>query len=295
MATSLELQHFAVLQLCYFHYATSIIIRATSNNPCHLTCYYTDKTPVRHATTRIERGLAVPWGAYWCFVAWQSIEQQEAGDTLTHTFEIPDWSYCQIKWFCFRGTVAGELSPSVSAIFQHHHPGILPTYFILRPNAPGYQCQISDQIGAPCPHHWANLDEDPHDGDSSMIWQSTPEWKTDLYAIESPPPPTYTPTKVTINSTIKKIGTHEFTLMAVLYIRTHDTNFWLSIEYVEDFNWNLYSWEINKNPATGEDWTPDEISNLQIGIGLGMYWHAGEAYSTAACTQIYARVDHTPP
>ena len=130
MTTSLELQHFAVLEVSYLHFETSIVITCTTNNPCHLTLYYTDKTPVRHATSLVKRGVSLPWGAYFCFVAWNSIEQQEAGDTLVHTFEIPDWSYCQTKWFCFRGTVAGELSPSVSALLMHHHSGVpLPQKF----------------------------------------------------------------------------------------------------------------------------------------------------------------------
>jgi hypothetical protein len=128
MATSLELQHFAVLSIAYFHFVTSIIITCSTNNPCHLTCYYTDKKPVRHATSRVVRGLALPWGAYWCFVAWKSVEQQEAGDTLTHTFEVPDWSYCRTNWLCFRGTVASELSPSVSALLEHHHSGAAARY-----------------------------------------------------------------------------------------------------------------------------------------------------------------------
>ncbi|MBA7580736.1 hypothetical protein ES708_22630 [subsurface metagenome] len=68
--------------------------------------------------------MTLPWGVYYCFVAWQSVEQTEPGDTLIHTFEVPAWSYCQIKWLAFRGTVAGQLSPSVSPIFKHHHPGL---------------------------------------------------------------------------------------------------------------------------------------------------------------------------
>ncbi|MBA7570585.1 hypothetical protein ES708_12338 [subsurface metagenome] len=126
MTTALELQHFAVLTIAYFNLASSIFIVTTSNNPCHLTLYYTDKEPIRHATSRIVRGLSLPWGAYWCFVAWKEVEQQEAGDTLFHTFEVPAWSYCQTKWLCFRGTVASILSPSVSALLKHHHPGATP-------------------------------------------------------------------------------------------------------------------------------------------------------------------------
>jgi len=121
MTTSLELQHFAVLTISYTPTPTSIIITITTNNPCHLTCYYTDKEPGSHRTSRNQRGLTLPWGVYYCFVGWQSVEQTEAGDTLIHTFEIPTWSYCQVKWFAFRGTVAAELSPSVSPIFKKHY------------------------------------------------------------------------------------------------------------------------------------------------------------------------------
>ncbi|MBA7573112.1 hypothetical protein ES708_14907 [subsurface metagenome] len=67
------------------------------------------------------RGRSLPWGAYWCFVAWDSIEQQEAGDTLIHTFEVSPWEYCQIKWLSFRGTVAGELSPSAGPLIKKHY------------------------------------------------------------------------------------------------------------------------------------------------------------------------------
>ncbi|MBA7562263.1 hypothetical protein ES708_03913 [subsurface metagenome] len=126
MTTLLELQHFAVLEVSYLHKPTSIVITCRTNNPCHLTLYYTEKEPVRHATSLVKRGLAVPWGAYFCFVAWNSVEQQEAGDTLTHTFEVPDWSYRQVKWFTFRGTVAEVLSPSVTALLKHHHSGVPP-------------------------------------------------------------------------------------------------------------------------------------------------------------------------
>ncbi|MBA7590331.1 hypothetical protein ES708_32446 [subsurface metagenome] len=120
------MNNFAVLTIAYSPAPTTLPLSIETNNPCHLTCYYTDKKPGSHRTARNQRGLTLPWGVYYCFVAWQSVEQTEPGDTLTHTFEIPDWSYCQTKWFAFRGTVAGEASPSVSCIFKKHHPGTLP-------------------------------------------------------------------------------------------------------------------------------------------------------------------------
>lgn len=117
MTTALELQHFAILDISYSYTATSVIITVTTNNPCHLTVYYTDKPPVRHITSRVLRGLALPWGAYWCFVGWNSVEQHEDGDTLIHTFEIPNWLYCQTKWVAFRGiTQPGAAPPTGSEL-----------------------------------------------------------------------------------------------------------------------------------------------------------------------------------
>ena len=116
--------HFAILQIYYTHRANSILIRTVTNNPCYMTCFYTDKEPLRHKTTRTLRGLTVPWGAYFCFVAWHTVVQQEPFDSLIHTFQIPDWAYCQTKWFTFTATISGALSPSIGPIFEHHHPGV---------------------------------------------------------------------------------------------------------------------------------------------------------------------------
>jgi len=149
MATALELQHFALLDITYDHKTTFITIQVNTNNPCHLTSYYTAIKPVRHKTTRIVRGLPAPWGAYWCFVAWKSVEQQEAGDTWSHTFDIPAWSYCQTNWFTFRGTISGVLSPSNTPIIQHHHPGVhtIATYYVSQKAY--YRCFRSANPGDP--------------------------------------------------------------------------------------------------------------------------------------------------
>lgn len=149
------MNNFAVLDIDYRHDPTAILITITTNNPCHLTSYYTDKEPGRHKTSRRERGIDLPWGAYFCFVAWKSVEQMEPGDTITHTFEIPDWLFCETKWLAFRGTVSTQLSPSVSPIFNHHHSGILPfcnLSFEDYPITPGVPpCWLPDSYGAGTP------------------------------------------------------------------------------------------------------------------------------------------------
>ena len=126
MTTALELQHFAVLTISYFHLGSSIFIVTTTNNPCHLTCYYTDKTPVRHATSLVKRGVALPWGAYFCFVAWKSVEQQEAGLSqallaITSFHSTPLGS----RAFLTRGHKSGTSASGATA----RSPSLCPLFF----------------------------------------------------------------------------------------------------------------------------------------------------------------------
>ena len=123
------MNEFAVLSIEYSNLEHSICIYLETNNPCHLYCYHTKVKPQRHPTSRILRGLPVPWGAYYCFVAWKPVEQVEPGDTLYHTFHLPAWFECQTRWFCFKGNVGAQLSPSASPIFRHHHPGATSNLF----------------------------------------------------------------------------------------------------------------------------------------------------------------------
>lgn len=97
--------------------------------PAHLFLFWTDKEPWVHPVSTIERGLAVPWNAYWCFVTWHLIEQEEAGDTTTHTFIWTGWVTCQTKWFRFHGTIASNPSPSDSPIFHKHY--VAPAYGVI--------------------------------------------------------------------------------------------------------------------------------------------------------------------
>lgn len=117
------LLYWAALSLDYQLRIDGYWITTVTNNPCHLTSYWTDVEPRRHHDSRIIRGALVPWGAYFCFVAWHTIEQVEAGDTLTHTFHYTPWTAATTRWFTFRGTVGADQSPSISAIFEKHYAG----------------------------------------------------------------------------------------------------------------------------------------------------------------------------
>jgi len=288
------INNFAPLNIIQTLTPDGVIITLSTNVPCHLTCYWTDKHPLKHKTSRTDRGLPTLTAIYYCFVAWQTLEQSELGDTMYHTFVFSPWPVCETRWFTFKGNVADIESPSIGPIFTKHLTQHLPLAFDLRPIAPGIQCLISTEVGQPCPNHWANLNDTFPDGDSSMIWHSIFEWKHDLYTIETPSLPIYTPTKVTLCGTFKKLGPHVITPLAQFAIRTHSTTYLYAILDTPIFDWQLFTHDLILNPFTGISWTPAEILDLQIGVGLGMYQHAGINYSTAACTQVYVNIPFTP-
>ncbi len=106
-------------------------ITITTDIPCHLWLYWTDKTPWTHPKGTIDRGLAVKTDSYWCFVAWHKIEQNEAGDTLIHTFSWPGWEKCQTKYFRFHSEIAGEESVSDSPIHKKHKTEEVPEMYVI--------------------------------------------------------------------------------------------------------------------------------------------------------------------
>jgi len=118
----------------------------TTNVPCHLWLFWTDKVPWTHRTSAVHRGLNVPWDAYWCFVSWHLIDQDEAGDTYTHTFRWLGWQVCQTKYFRFHGDIAGVTSPSDSPIFHKHYPGFIGEGFfyfpVVEPKDKGFNVPI---------------------------------------------------------------------------------------------------------------------------------------------------------
>jgi len=94
----------------------------TTDIPVHLFMRWTDKEPLKHPSSIYRRGILVPIGTRFCFVAWHENEQIEPGDTLTHTFIKKPWPVCETRWFYFIGTKQAEEQPSASPIFRFHRP-----------------------------------------------------------------------------------------------------------------------------------------------------------------------------
>ncbi len=115
---------FAIKSISYEHFEDYVVITIETFWSCHLSIHYTQEEVRKHPQTIVRRGVELPWGVYFCFTAYLTLEQQEDGDTTIHTFTIEDWQYCQTFNFIFTGTFQGIEMHSCSPIYSHHHPGI---------------------------------------------------------------------------------------------------------------------------------------------------------------------------
>ena len=284
------MSNFAVLDLAYTHYDAGIYICVKTDVPCHLTLYHTTSAPRRHRTSRNQRGLTLPWGVYFCFVSWTAVEQEQEGDTIYHLFNVYPWMVLTTKWFAFRGTINGELSPSVSALFEHKHPGGFPMEFALRPHAAGDLTEIWAQIPT-TGQHWDKVDDVTPDDDDTYVWMPpySEAKKRDLYQIGTGLPGIGKIEKVTFSIRIKAAGYYIYLIPPSILLVTHGL-LWEK-EYPGTWSfWRTLSWEWPLNPVTNAPWTQDEFTTLQAGVALRANW--GYLRDAAGyCTQVYATIN----
>ncbi|MBA7615165.1 hypothetical protein ES703_22442 [subsurface metagenome] len=230
--------------------------------PCHLTCYWTSKKPLKHSSTRTLRGLDIPWGTYFCFVAWNLVEQEEPGDTLYHTFIFPSWTLCQTRWFTFRGEVNDIPSPSVGPIFRYHRTARHTV--ILRPNGSGDLNQLLGDWGANPPNHYLNVDEAVSDENTTANYDSAlTGTKTETYKVDTAP----TGIKAICDVTVYQ-RTRKFTGSAAygrVVLRINGTNYY-GAEYNASNRWGGHSKSWTTNPDTGLPWTEADLNSMQIGF-----------------------------
>lgn len=109
--------------------------------PCHLYMRWSLEPPQKHIVPRYLRGTYIHGDVYLCFVGYHDNEQEEAGDTLIHTFVKRPWAICETRYFHFWGTVAGNPCRSTSGVFELHFPGpALEIGHRAVPGTAGHQC-----------------------------------------------------------------------------------------------------------------------------------------------------------
>lgn len=162
-------RNFALLSWAGTNTTTTITITCQTNVPCHLWLRWSLVKNQVHMQVQQSGKYVGRTTPYFCFVAWDGIEQNEAGDTILHTFTIPITPIYQCIYFGFVGSIGGLPSPSSTAIFK---------YCPLPP--PGWP-----YLGTMCPRIWPVLRETDK---LYTAWQNYPGgtggvWYTPDYAV----------------------------------------------------------------------------------------------------------------
>jgi len=107
----------------------------TTNVPCHCYMRWTTIPPVKHIEPRFLRGYPIWSDLRQCFVAYEDNEQEEAGDTLIHTFIKEPWPVCETRYFFFWSKCAETNVVSTSSIFTKHRvaPPLIMELIFLEP------------------------------------------------------------------------------------------------------------------------------------------------------------------
>ena len=118
--------HFSVRDVIFTPTDTGVKVVVETDVLCRLICRQTSTVPQIHKKPVLRRGVWLNDDVRFCFVAYSDHEQEEAGDTLIHTFIKEPWTPCTTKWMYFWATIDGEVCVSTSAMFAHHNP--VPPY-----------------------------------------------------------------------------------------------------------------------------------------------------------------------
>ncbi len=113
-------QHFFVKTIVQTKLADGYEIVITTDVPCHLWMRWSTQNPWIHSIPSLRRGIEIHGDVYFCFTVYKDNEQEEAGDTLTHTFIKHDWPHCETRYFYFTGDIEGNPVVSTTAIFKKH-------------------------------------------------------------------------------------------------------------------------------------------------------------------------------
>ncbi|MBA7535640.1 hypothetical protein ES705_27898 [subsurface metagenome] len=120
--------HISYRDVAFAGAATSVTIVITTDIASHCYARASAEAPRIHKKPVFRRGTWLSDDVRFCFTVFEDIEQNEAGDTLTHTFSVPGWAPCNTWHVYFWGKVAGVACVSTSPVFNYHNTYIPPVY-----------------------------------------------------------------------------------------------------------------------------------------------------------------------
>ncbi len=111
--------HFLVIDLAYSCGTHLCTFTCTTDVPCHLFAHVSAEKPIIRRIPYQKRGANFELSSVTCFVEVDTVEQDEAGDTTSHTFPIPFPIYDHTYYWYLTGTQGGIACKSISQIFSH--------------------------------------------------------------------------------------------------------------------------------------------------------------------------------
>lgn len=288
-------RNFAILDLTKDHYSTSICIKNSTSQPCHLTLWITSKTPRLLEKPVTQRGLTFMHFGTYSFVGATAYEQLQKGDTLYHSFRPFRLKKNTKYYYCFTGTDDWEIANSVSPIFGQIFPGGPAWELTRRPSAPGNITQLARSGSAPCPQNYCYVKEAASDEFDSCLYNAFPftKWWQDLYHIPNLDPADSGPiAEVHLTGRFAYKSGYSYASKAYILVKTHGGIYRSPLFSHFGTTFSNRHWHCELNPHTGLPWTHTEIDDLQIGIRLYCYEGVGWATETW-CTQLYCKIKHT--
>ncbi len=276
----------------------TVVVHFDTDRPVHVWLRWTDTPPLMHLQSLEHRGLTKMSDPYYCFVAYWEIEQDEAGDSLQHTFTWPGWVDCNWRWFLFWATASGQTTPTQWGIFSKHYTA--PREVTLLVYANGFYKQIP--WPADKSTHWSRVrandttwyPPDIHyiyghfEGD--YVWvriYNSWTWYTSTFQVHSLPLDVTDILKVAVWMVVGKVYVYGRAKTALYIDGTLFEGPQVSIGG-PGLRW--YFTEYSTNPVTGIPWTVAQVNTLEAGLSLA---HAG-TFGLALCDQVYVVVTHRP-
>lgn len=110
--------HFVVVDFTITCGTMELTFWCQTDVACHLTLHMADIDPIIRNIPYQKRGANFNLSSVTCFVEIKTIDQDEAGDTTTHTFTVPLTSYDLTHYWYLTGTQGGIPMKSMSQIFK---------------------------------------------------------------------------------------------------------------------------------------------------------------------------------
>lgn len=270
-------------------------ITAFTDVPCHLYCRTTAQEPRIHKEPSYRRGLWINDDVRFCFTVYDDLEQEEAEDTIEHSFIVEPWPVCYTKWFYLHGTIDALPSVSTSPYWGLHREKQEMPSQLLHPDGDGDHTQLNTTDE---PHYLAVLYEDavyiPPPAGGTWGWWSghyvRKNWwpwgyRSDLYTFDDPAVCDNPITDLICNYRLGRDSYPYGVWKSYLRILGWD---YFSDPYPTGAGLYMahHSWPIN--PSSLAPWTQREVADLQAGISMDKVG----SYGNMVCDLMYIELKY---